>query len=74
MLKDQGYKCSICSTEITFSNKPHEKGHIANIDHCHESGEVRAILCRHCNVGLGAFLEKEEYLLNAVEYLRDHHP
>lgn len=40
------------------------------IDHSHESGEVRSLLCGPCNVGLGYFGEEESIFLAAIKYLR----
>lgn len=40
-----------------------------NIDHCHNSGLVRGILCRSCNVGLGIFKDNKELLAKAIDYL-----
>jgi hypothetical protein len=40
------------------------------IDHCHTTGQVRALLCTNCNVGLGHFRDSIEALQQAIEYLR----
>lgn len=37
-----------------------------DLDHCHKSGEVRWLLCRHCNRGLGAFKDNPALLLKAA--------
>lgn len=42
------------------------------IDHCHETNKVRGKLCDTCNKGLGQFYDKEDWLLEAVLYLRKH--
>ena len=39
------------------------------IDHCHESGIVRGLLCMPCNTGLGNFKDNVQTLLNAIKYL-----
>ncbi len=53
--------CEICNKEI--------EGHSKHIDHCHESGLVRGILCRECNLGLGHFKDDILNLGNAIAYL-----
>jgi len=62
LLNAQGGRCAICRDEL-------EPGGTA-IDHCHTEGNVRGLLCRHCNTGLGLFKDDEKRLLAAVKYLR----
>jgi hypothetical protein len=40
------------------------------VDHDHQTGYVRSLLCHGCNTGIGLLKEKEEILLKAIEYLR----
>ena len=44
--------------------------HGRHIDHNHETGRVRGVLCRSCNLTLGHAKESERRLLNCVDYLR----
>ncbi|MGH2785637.1 MAG: endonuclease domain-containing protein [Actinomycetota bacterium] len=39
------------------------------MDHNHETGKVRGILCFGCNGGLGQFLDNIESLRRAIEYV-----
>lgn len=64
LLDLQGGGCAICGL------KPGEQKRRLNVDHDHETGEVRGILCSRCNSGLGVFGDNEEGLLKALEYLR----
>ena len=54
--------CEICK------RKPPEVKLVT--DHCHKRDFVRGRLCDTCNKGLGQFYDNEDYLLEAVLYLR----
>jgi hypothetical protein len=43
-----------------------------NIDHCHETGKVRGLLCGDCNRALGLLGDKEENILSLLNYKRKH--
>lgn len=64
----QGFCCAICGKH------EQERSRVLCLDHCHETGEVRAALCTTCNGGLGMFMDDPELLLKAVEYLRKFKP
>jgi hypothetical protein len=60
--KQQGC-CAICN-----SHQSNFKRALA-VDHCHETGKVRGLLCTNCNVGLGNFKDSLTSLSNAMVYL-----
>ena len=61
MLAGQGGACAICSGQVTARGW--------HVDHCHETGTVRGILCHQCNVGLGHFKDDPVRLAAAIAYL-----
>lgn len=69
MLEKQNHKCAICLGE-GFLMKEHYKMKLV-VDHCHEGGQVRGLLCHNCNRGLGLFKDDPESLLRGVEYLKE---
>lgn len=64
LLTLQGGKCAICQT-----TEPGAKRSRFMVDHDHQTGQVRGLLCHHCNVGLGYFKDSQEALKAALEYL-----
>ena len=63
MYADQDGSCAICKTHQL------ELDRTLFVDHCHETGNVRGLLCSQCNSGLGMFKDNTQALLDAVEYL-----
>lgn len=66
LLETQNFKCAICG------NEDEVEGRRLAIDHCHESGDVRGLLCGKCNRGLGLFYDNPELLSNAIKYLNQY--
>jgi Recombination endonuclease VII len=64
LLRQQGGNCACCGC----SGNP--DGKRMAIDHCHQTGKIRGILCRKCNAGIGMLGDNIEGLLQAINYLR----
>tara|TARA_R110002020_G_C15769341_1_gene727985 strand:- start:41 stop:286 length:246 start_codon:yes stop_codon:yes gene_type:complete len=69
MLAAQEGCCSIC--KIHVSTLPGRFG-VLHVDHNHETGKVRELLCHKCNVGIGMFKEDPKILAKVLDYLKKH--
>lgn len=63
--------CSICGKNgKSISDISAKREEILHVDHCHESGKVRGLLCGYCNTALGLFGDSVKSLENAINYLK----
>lgn len=60
LAKQQDGKCLICQ-EVPSD--------ILVMDHCHETGKFRGLLCRKCNAAIGQLYDDPELLRRAADYL-----
>ena len=60
MFEKQEGKCAICGSK--------DEKHLC-VDHSHENGKIRKLLCENCNKGLGYFRDNPLVLENAINYL-----
>lgn len=63
----QGGVCAICGEPEIRTIRGARTPLI--VDHCHESGEVKGLLCYRCNLALGYFRERPALLRSAAGYL-----
>ena len=70
MFASQDGKCAICKQFPTKNVRAHWGGKLC-VDHCHETGKVRGLLCNDCNLAIG-YAKSEENLFAMVEYIRLH--
>lgn len=64
MLEEQGGTCMTCSS----TPESQRYGNLY-VDHDHNTGQVRGLLCHHCNTALGLVDDNIDILLNLVKYL-----
>jgi hypothetical protein len=67
MYNEQQGKCKICGGEGFLMRKTHKTKLV--VDHCHNTGNVRGLLCHNCNRALGLLQDNVETLKNAQLYL-----
>lgn len=67
MVAQQGGLCAICNRpeRVTRSGKQIRLA----VDHDHETGKVRGLLCMHCNQAIGKMEHRVDLLQQAVAYL-----
>ena len=65
LFEKQGRVCGICK-------RPDPESKMGwCTDHNHQTGQVRGILCRGCNYGLGFFYDNPKALRSAIKYLKN---
>lgn len=69
ILAKQKGKCAICGSTTSKA----KQAKYLYVDHDHNTGEIRGLLCNNCNFGIGQFKDDVNLLLKAVEYLRGDH-
>jgi hypothetical protein len=62
MYNKQAGKCAICNNVFPS----------LCVDHNHDTGKIRGLLCRQCNLGIAGLKEKEENFINAIKYLKEY--
>jgi hypothetical protein len=64
VLSSQGGMCDICKCSLSYND--------SRIDHNHDTGALRGLLCHHCNVMLGFAKDDIRVLQDAINYLNKH--
>jgi hypothetical protein len=65
MLLNQGGLCAICGTS------PENRNRSLHVDHCHDSDQIRGLLCPDCNMAIGLLKDDKHILRNAIHYLEE---
>jgi len=78
MNKQQQYVCAICFRSERRRNRKKNPLHVHRqdqpqrlaVDHDHNTGKVRGLLCQSCNTALGTLDHDVKLLQAAIDYLR----
>ena len=65
--KEQGGTCANENCQYGLDDD-----HKLYVDHCHETGKVRGLLCHHCNTALGLLMESPEKISGLMYYAKRH--
>lgn len=71
MMTKQNGVCAICLKPETRKNNTGLAITKLSVDHCHETGKVRGLLCNSCNIAMGKFYDNPLLLRAALKYLLD---
>ena len=65
MLEAQNYRCAICGRHQEELSKK------MAVDHSHNNGHIRGLLCGNCNAGIGNLRDSIDLLKKAQKYLEE---
>jgi hypothetical protein len=68
MLRLQNGRCAICGRADNKTTHNRKQDNFA-VDHCHETGKIRGLLCHSCNISIGRFQDNPALLRAAADYL-----
>ena len=68
ILSQQNFVCAICKNPEKVKHNRKTISLLA-VDHDHETGKIRGLLCSRCNQGLGHFDDNPEKLRSGIKYL-----
>lgn len=72
MLERQNGVCAICKDVETIVDGQSKKVKPLSVDHCHDTGKIRGLLCTKCNLGISYF-NHEPYLLKVAALYCEKH-
>lgn len=61
--------CAICGQPETVRGNHGEVKRLS-VDHCHETGRIRGLLCNNCNRGIGLLGDSAERFARVLRYLQ----
>ena len=67
MMEQQNFSCAIC-------DEKHKGIGVMQlyVDHCHDTGKVRGLLCFSCNTSLGGMQDDAQRLRKAAQYIESY--
>lgn len=72
LLRAQGGVCAVCGKGEPNAHGRTGKQFALAVDHCHETGRVRGLLCQKCNRAIGLLGDDPVLMRRAISYLLRH--
>ena len=69
MVAERGNHCDVCGQPPSATNTRAHWNDKLCVDHCHDTGKVRGLLCNDCNLAVG-YGKTPDVLRKAAEYLQ----
>lgn len=68
MVTAQDNQCAICNQPPSLQGARNQR---LFVDHCHETGKVRGMICNDCNLALGRAKHSIDILRSMIIYLEE---
>ena len=74
LLAKHDHRCAICRQLPSERCNPKSRGQYRSlhVDHDHETGAVRGLLCGFCNLTIGHLEKNKHYIERMISYMREH--
>jgi hypothetical protein len=72
LLREQGGVCAVCGKDEPNAHGRTGKQFRLAVDHCHQTGAVRGLLCQKCNRAIGLLGDDPALMRKAISYLLRH--
>lgn len=69
ILTDQNHLCAICKNPESIIDKRNNVKRSLSVDHDHNTGKIRGLLCTNCNQGIGKLKDDPNILREAANYI-----
>lgn len=72
LLESQGGVCAICRLPETATDPRSNSQITLSVDHCHDTGKIRGLLCQRCNRAIGYMKDSAALHRRAADYIDTH--
>lgn len=69
LLEAQNNLCAICGCPSGSEKGNNNGSKVLSVDHNHDTGKIRGLLCSACNKGIGSLMDDAKLLRKAADYL-----